>query len=274
MFQRKHAALLLAALTALLLIVPVANADDTNVADAPAKAEQILNMGMDAIKDVLAAPDDQETVTSKVKKMSLLSLIHKGGIVGYLIILLSIVSVGLIIDYTFTIRKSKMIPSKDIKKLKALINERNLEGLAKFEKSRASFLSKVVVAGLRESHMGYHAMIKSMEDALDALSGNIARRTEHLNVIGNITPMLGLLGTVIGMLRCFNEISHVSGAIDPKQLAGGIFEALVTTCMGLMVAIPSLYCYAIFKNRVEEYTSNASQLAENLAASFRTNSDA
>jgi biopolymer transport protein ExbB len=71
------------------------------------------------------------------------------------------------------------------------------------------------------------------------------------------------------MLRCFNEIANVAGAIEPKQLAGGIFEALVTTCMGLIVAIPSLYGYAIFKNRIDEFTSEASLMAETLVSSFK-----
>jgi biopolymer transport protein ExbB len=85
--------------------------------------------------------------------------------------------------------------------------------------------------------------------------------------------MMGLLGTVIGMLRCFNEISQVTGAIEPKQLAGGIFEALVTTCMGLIVAIPALYFYALFRNRVDEFTGTASLAAEELVASFKTDNE-
>jgi biopolymer transport protein ExbB len=71
------------------------------------------------------------------------------------------------------------------------------------------------------------------------------------------------------MLQCFNEIALTSGAIEPKQLAGGIFEALVTTCMGLVVAIPALYCYAIFRNRVDEFTGEAALMAERLIAPFK-----
>jgi biopolymer transport protein ExbB len=202
-------------------------------------------------------------------EMSLLDLIRKGGVVGYLIILLSIVSLGLIIDYFLTIRKSKILPPRDLAQLRELIDHRKLEEIADLENGRTSFLSKVTIAGIKESHRGYPSMIKAMEDASEAHAAGIARKTEHLSVIGNISPMLGLLGTVIGMLRCFNEVAHAAGAIEPKQLAGGIFEALVTTCMGLIVAIPSLYCYAIFKNRVDEYTGEASLAAERLVSSFQ-----
>ncbi len=210
-----------------------------------------------------------EEPAGQKKEMSLLDLVKKGGVVGYLIILLSILSLALIIDYFFSIRKSKILPAKDVARLKEIIRNRKPEKIAELEEGKTSFFTKVILAGLKESHRGYPSMIKAMEDASEAHAAGIARKTEHLSVIGNIAPMLGLLGTVIGMLRCFNEIAHMTGAIEPKQLAGGIFEALVTTCMGLIVAIPSLYCYAVFKNRVDEYTGEASLEAERLVSAFQ-----
>ena len=266
----KFFAFILAAFVWVLFIVQPAYAAEGD------NAEGIESVGALELATMENAPLAQENLPEAAQgeeQMSLLSLINKGGPVGYLIILLSVISLALIIDYAFTIRKSKMIPPKDIKSLKALIKEGKLEDLSKYEKTKASFLSRVAAAGLRESHLGYHTMVKAMEDTVDDLSGSIARKTEHLNVIGNISPMMGLLGTVIGMLRCFNEIAHVAGAIDPKQLAGGIFEALVTTCMGLIVAIPSLYCYSIFRNRVEDYTAKASLVAEKLVLSFKPDPD-
>lgn len=248
--------------------------------------------GIEAISDLLApignvdnkssketnkAKSDSRTINYNTAKnnihvtvLSLLDIIKKGGIVGYLIILLSILSLGLIIDYLFTIRKSKILPPGDIKAFDKMISDRNFDGIKKFDKKRASFFAKVTVAGLKESDMGYQSMIKAMEDMGESLTSAIARKIEHLNVIGNISPMMGLLGTVIGMLRCFNEIAHVAGAIEPKQLAGGIFEALITTCMGLIVAIPSLYGYAVFKNRIDEYTGEAALTAEQMVSSFKT----
>ena len=216
--------------------------------------------------------EDQGNMT-KTEKMSMFQLIKKGGIVGYLIILLSVVALGLVIDYAITIRRSKLAPPRDIAILRQLIGDHKFEDLKKLDQEGTSFLSQIVIAGLNEVDFGYQTMIKAMEDAGEALSARIARKIEHLNVIGNISPMMGLLGTVLGMLRCFNEISQVSGAIDPKQLAGGIFEALVTTCLGLIVAIPALYFFAIFKNRVDEFTGEASLIAEELVTSFKTNSE-
>jgi biopolymer transport protein ExbB len=206
---------------------------------------------------------------SNVKELSLLDIIKMGGFVGYLIIVLSILSLGLMLDYALTIRKIKMIPPEDVSTLKEMIDKGQFHEMEKMDHEHSSFLCKVTLAGLKEIKLGYGAMIKAMEDTSEALTSGIARKIEHLNVIGNISPMMGLLGTVTGMLRCFNEIANVAGAIEPKQLAGGIFEALVTTCMGLIVAIPSLYGYAIFKNRIDEFTSEASLMAETLVSSFK-----
>ena len=222
------------------------------------------------ITEVQAEP---EIVTDDNKKeMSLFELIKKGGIVGIMIILLSFVAVALIIDYSLTIRKSKLAPPSDIAELKNLIRNKKFTAIKKLDQGKTSFLAHVVIAGLKETNLGYQTMIKAMEDSSEALSAGIARKIEHLNVIGNISPMMGLLGTVIGMLRCFNEISQATGAIEPKQLAGGIFEALITTCMGLVVAIPSLYFYALFRNRVDEITGEASLAAEELVTSFKPES--
>ncbi len=205
------------------------------------------------------------------KTMSMFQLIMKGGVVGGLIILLSCIALGLIIDDAVTIRKEKMAPPDQMASLKYLVTEQKIEEAIKTAGEKPSFLSNIVSAGLNEAHLGYQAMIKAMEDSAEALSAGLARKIEHLNVIGNISPMMGLLGTVIGMLRCFNEISQVTGAIDPKQLAGGIFEALVTTCLGLIVAIPTIYFYAIFRNRIDELTGEVALAAEEIITTYKDN---
>ncbi len=258
----KMIVMVLIILTTIILPANASNGDDALISDLPLDT---------SIPDstLMAPQEDAPKAPPKAAEMSILDLVKKGGYVGYLIILLSIVSLGLIIDYSILIRRSKILPPKDAAVLKELIAKKDYESIVKLDDKKSSFLIRVAAAGMQETHLGYQSMIKAMEDASEALSAGISRKIEHLNVIGNISPMLGLLGTVIGMLRCFNELAHVAGAIEPKQLAGGIFEALVTTCMGLIVAIPALYCYAIFRNRVDEFTGEAALVAEQLVSSFK-----
>ena len=203
------------------------------------------------------------------KGMNLLQLIEYGGLVGHTIILLSFVAVALSIEYAYTIRLAKLAPPKDIAVIKKLIREGKVEEFKKMDQRKMSYLTRVVVTGLNDLHFGYDAMIKAMEDASDMLNAHIARKVEHLNLISNIAPMLGLLGTVTGMLRCFNAISQIRGTVEPQMLAQGIFEALVTTVEGLIVGIPALYLFAIFRNRVDEYTGQASLIAEELVGAFK-----
>jgi biopolymer transport protein ExbB len=220
--------------------------------------------------EMIADPEDEALDALMLdEEMTMFELIMKGGVVGGLIILLSCMALGLVIDYAITIRRAKLAPVDDIATFKELVEKKDFARLKEVAAERPTFLSDVLTAGLDEVNLGYPAMIKAMEDTAEAKTARQARRIEHLNVIGNISPMMGLLGTVIGMLRCFNEISQVSGSIDPKQLAAGIFEALVTTCLGLIVAIPTLYFYAIFRNRLDELAGEASVAAEQIIGSFK-----
>ncbi len=224
------------------------------------------------VAEMMAAPEPEDRAVDALlldEDMTMFQLIMKGGVVGGLIILLSCVALGLVIDYAITIRRGKLAPVEDIAIFNDLVEKKDFPRLKEVAKTKPTFLSDVLTAGLDEINLGYPAMIKAMEDTAESHTARQARRIEHLNVIGNISPMMGLLGTVIGMLRCFNEISQVSGSIDPKQLAGGIFEALVTTCLGLIVAIPTLYFYAIFRNRLDELAGEASVAAEQIIASFK-----
>ena len=245
--------------------VPVAFAADDNPTATSSSVGTPENSPIEG-----AAPGDEE---QGPQELSLLGLINKGGIVGYLIIIISILALGLAIDNFASIRRTRIMPEADINQLKKLIDNGELDQVTQLDDKNGSYLLRVTVAGVHEAHMGYDSMIKAMEDTAEALASSIARRTEHLNVIGSISPMLGLLGTVIGMLQVFNEIAITPGAIEPRQLAEGIFQALVTTCLGLTVAIPALYGYAIFRNRVDELTGEAALAAEQLISSFKPTKD-
>jgi len=219
-----------------------------------------------------AAPTAQAgEAASTSLSYNLIDLIQFGGWVGYVIIALSVVAVSLIIQYSVSIRAGRLLPDEDKKELTRLVAEGRLDEVrAKGARDDASMLTQLVAAGVREHDRGYSAVVKGMEDAADTATGAMLRRIEHLNMIANISPMLGLLGTVIGMVNSFNQISIAVGGVDPRRLAGGIFAALMTTVMGLIVAIPALYIFAIFRNRVDALGAQTASAAEDIVEPLKS----
>ena len=113
---------------------------------------------------------------------------------------------------------------------------------------------------------GWEAIEKAMEDAMAEQSARLFRKIEYLSVIGNIAPMVGLLGTVTGMIFAFQQVATTQGAAGAGDLAEGIYQALVTTVGGLIVAIPSLGAFAIFRNRVDHLVAEASYVVQHTIA--------
>jgi biopolymer transport protein ExbB len=212
-----------------------------------------------------AALAQGETAAASGMNYNAIDLIKFGGWVGYIIILLSVVAVALVIEYAMSIRLKALVPPEDVQQLAELVSRGEYdEVVARLDSDKRSFLVSVVAAGVKERDRGYDAVVKAMEDTADSLTGRLLRKIEHLNIIANVAPMLGLLGTVMGMVNSFNQISVSVGGVDPRRLAGGIFQALMTTVMGLIVAIPALWAFGIFRNRVDAVVSAATAQAETL----------
>lgn len=201
---------------------------------------------------------------------SVLQLIRFAGYIGYLIILLSFVALSLVVEYLMSLRKKVLVPPADVQLIRQSIAAGAVEELAARSGDDASFIMQVVARGVAEADRGYECVVKAMEDKADELTGKLLRKIEHLNIIANIAPMLGLLGTVLGMVAAFNQISVSVGGVDPRKLAAGIFQALMTTVMGLIVAIPALYIFGIFRNRVDALVAQASLVAAQLVEPLKT----
>jgi biopolymer transport protein ExbB len=220
-----------------------------------------------AFPDLVSAQADEGT---SGLNYSLVDLIKFGGLVGYIIIALSVAAVALVVEYSLSIRMKNLAPQDDVDSLTKLVASGSYDDVGeKLKNENCSFLATVVAKGVREHDRGYDIVVKHMEDASDEQTGRLLRKIEHLNLIANIAPMLGLLGTVMGMVASFNQISVSVGGVDPRRLAGGIFEALMTTVMGLIVAIPSLYAYGIFRNRVDSVVSTTTILAEEIVSPLK-----
>lgn len=188
-------------------------------------------------------------------KAGLVEIVLSGGIVGAVILIillsLSFLAAYLVFDQVMTLRRKEVLPdglSETVRQ--ALLTARLAEADAACRRE-PSVLSVVLLSGLAEMDYGWQGVEKAVEDALAEQSARMMRRIEYLSVIGNIAPMVGLLGTVTGMIFAFQQVAATRGAAGAGDLAEGIYQALVTTVGGLVVAIPALAAYAVSRNRVD-----------------------
>ena len=185
------------------------------------------------------------------------------------LLLCSLGSIALIFDAILHLRESKIAPIETTEHIRSLIDSRQLKELIDFTAADQSFVSKAMQAGIRRAHLGYGAMREALESAVSENSANLFRRIEMLNVIGNIGPLIGLLGTVLGMIEAFNALHHAGGQAKVSDLSVGIATALWHTFGGLAVAIPSLVAFGFFRMRLDKIVSRASVLSEELLESLR-----
>jgi biopolymer transport protein ExbB len=193
-------------------------------------------------------------------------ILLSGGIAGVLILMvlfaLSVAAAYLVFDQVMSLRRSEVLPEGVADTVRqALLTARVPEADAVCRRS-PSVLSVVLLAGLSEHDYGWREVEKSVEDALAEQSARLMRRIEYLSVIGNIAPMVGLLGTVTGMIFAFQQVATTRGAAGAGDLAEGIYQALVTTVGGLIVAIPSLAAYAVCRNRVDALIADVAYQAQ------------
>lgn len=191
-----------------------------------------------------------------------------GDLIGQLIIiflvLLSLVSTSLAINMALTIRRGTVLPQTTIDRVKTLIDQGKHQQAAQSLQTDTSFLGRILAAGLNEAEHGYVAMEQAILDTADLAISQRIRRMEYLSVLGNVSPMIGLFGTVYGMVVAFQALVSTGGSPEPAELAAGISTALVTTLWGLVVAIPALTAYSLLRNRYDALTGEALVICEQL----------
>ncbi len=200
-------------------------------------------------------------------------ILLSGGIVGLIILLvlfgLSVAAAYLLFDQVMTLRRSEILPegvSDSVRQ--ALLTGRPAEADAACRRA-PSVLSVVLLSGLSELEFGWREVEKAVEDSLAQQAARLMRRIEYLSVIGNIAPMVGLLGTVTGMIFAFQQVATTRGAAGAGDLAEGIYQALVTTVGGLIVAIPALAIYAVCRNRVDSLIAEVAHQSQHALAPIK-----
>lgn len=172
----------------------------------------------------------------------------------------SILALAIILERFWSLRPSRVTPQHTINELWRWIKKKELNSRKLKALQASSPLGRILAGGLMNAKHGREIMKESIEHEASQVIHDLERFLNPLGTVATITPLLGLLGTVIGMIKVFAEI-QLAGVGDAGNLAGGISEALITTASGLSVAIPALICHRYFIRRVDELVVGMEQEA-------------
>lgn len=186
-----------------------------------------------------------------VQRKSVWDLFKSTGIVGILLLILSIIGTALLINYMMNINEAKLGNPVLVKQVEDVLTEGNLEEAFALAESDSSYAGKVLAGALSRSFGGYEEVKKGMDEAASVESFRVNAKLSYLSLVGNIGPLMGLLGTVTGMITSFQKIETMKNP-TPGDLAVGVYESLVNTTMGLFIAIIFLSAYFFMKNKVSD----------------------
>jgi len=222
----------------------------------------------------LLIADTASAQEAQPEPKGMLGIVFSGGISGavlvFALVALSMVAAYLIFEQILSTRRSELMPIGLHEQVREALVNGSIPDAENACRQNPSFLSFVLLQGISEIEYGWSSVEKAIEDALAEQSSRLFRKVEYLNVIGNIAPMVGLLGTVVGMIFAFQNVASAPpGGATAPDLAEGIYQALVTTVGGLIVAIPSLAAFAIFRNRIDQFVAEAAYLAQHVFGPLR-----
>lgn len=222
----------------------------------------------DAGADDKKAADDEGA--PRKKKSFLTWLIKASGVFGLILLLLSFVMVALIMMNVLQVRRDNLLPASFIEAFEQKLAAKDYQGAYETARTDESLVARVLAAGLSKLNRGYNEAIEGMQEVGEDENMAMEHRLSYLALIGSIAPMIGLMGTVYGMIQSFEQIANSTTSPKPSELAEGISTALFTTLEGLTVAIPAMVCYSILRNRVARFVMEVGMVSEGLMNRFST----
>jgi biopolymer transport protein ExbB len=196
-------------------------------------------------------------------------ILTKGGPIGWVIILLSVATLALIIEFGVNVRADKLCPPELIDEVEALLEEDEYQEALELCESEPNFVTRSLAAGLPRLNEGYAKVKEAMEAAAGIEAVKLQQKVSWMLFLSNVSPLLGLFGTVSGMIIAFDTIVTLGAKVTPSDLAGGISAALVTTFLGLLVAIPAVTAYQYFRNKATRISIHFAEVLEEMTERFR-----
>lgn len=219
-----------------------------------------------AVVDPPAAGDGEK---QPIEEKNLLAWLWEAlGIYLWVFLLLSIALVSLLVMNFLAVRRAVVCPQPLVEGFEAHLDEKQYQEAYELAKADESFLGNVLSAGLAKVSNSYRHAISAMEEVGAEENMKLDHRASYLALIGTLAPMIGLLGTVHGMIRAFYTIAVAGTTPDANKLAEGISTALLTTLIGLLIAIPAIAAYNIFKNQIQKLVLDVGISSENLMGRF------
>lgn len=185
--------------------------------------------------------------------MNLLDMFFKGGVIMYPILFCSIVMVYIVIERLLVLRKAQVDVGQFMMKVRSIFQKGDTSAVLAFCSQKDAPIANIIRRGIVKHDLGDEKVRGAVEDAGKEEVYHLEKRLSILASIAGIAPMLGFLGTVTGMVSAFQRIEGLGGIVNPGDLAGGIWEALVTTVFGLIVGIPAYALYNYFVTRVARF---------------------
>jgi len=201
---------------------------------------------MEAVKPII------DSMQQAQEGMTLWGMIQAGGFIMVVLFLLSIVTMSLIIYNFSMINVEKLTPARFSDEVIAKLEKGETKDVENACKNTDNIISRIVLSGLAKKHKGDIFAKEAMETCARKEISNLWQSIAYLGDIATIAPLIGLLGTVLGMIQAFNVIAFQTAVVKPILLAGGVSKAMVTTAGGLIVAIPTFMVYSFFRGRVQE----------------------
>jgi biopolymer transport protein ExbB len=192
-----------------------------------------------------------------------------GPLYSIIFFVLSFSLVAVFVMNVLAARRENLLPSQLIEGFESHLNAKRYQEAYELAKSDESFLGKVLSAGLARISSGYPQAIEAMQEVGEEENMRLEHRLSYLALLGTISPMFGLLGTVDGMVQAFAVIAHSTVTPKPYELAQGIMTALVTTLVGLWLAIPAICAFNILRNRISRLVLEVGIVSENLMSRFQ-----
>jgi len=246
--------------------VPAVLGQDEPKADAAAApADQPAEATADAA--ATAAPDG---AAPAVQSRSFLAYIWNacGWFWGPAFLLVSFILVALIMMNLLQVRRDVLLPAQFVEEFEQKLNAKDFQGAYEYARGDDSFVARVLASGMSRLSRGYEEAVEGMQEAGEDENMSLEHRLSYVALIGTIAPMMGLMGTVQGMVNSFDKIAMSAVSPKPSDLAEGISTALVTTLIGLMLAIPAMVFHSILKNRIQRMVLEIGMVSESLMGRF------